>query len=320
MAEAQTLTVLINAKDNASPAINGVKTKMQGLGEAFEKHRMKIGMAATAIGGAITGIAVTSVRSAVEQRKTIDMLDNALQTVGKSYEQNKEQIEALAAAQQAKTNFGDEESRQSLQTLIRVSGDYETSMQALVIAQDISAGSGKALEAVTEALARAIGGEEAALKAFLPTAVNGMGVTELLAQATEKYAGAAEAAFDPATQLAQTFSDLQDAIGTSLLSNMDGFLATADGIVRSIVTWIERNPELSNAIIAVTTVIGGFLIVGGPLLIMLPMLAAGWGMLNLAMLPVTLTIVGISAAIYAGMQVWQNWDKVVAMFLSLIHI
>ncbi len=314
MADAATVSVLIQAKDQASQALGNVKKNVGGLGEAFEKHRMKIGLAATAIGGAIAGIALTSVKSAVEQRKTIDMLDNALQTVGQSYEQNKKQIEDLAAAQQAKTNFGDEESRKSLATLIRVSGDYDTSLKAMVVAQDIAAGSGKALEAVTEAMARGIAGEEAALKAFIPEAVNGMGVTELLAAATAKYAGAAEAAFDPSTQLAQTVSDLQDAIGTSLLGDMDTFLGLADKVVRKLVDWIDANPKLANAIIAVTTVLGGFLLVGGPLLIMLPMLAAGWGMLSLSMLPVTATIVGITAAVYAGILIWQNWDKIVKFF------
>ena len=318
MADAATVSVLIQAKDQASQALGNVKKNVGGLGEAFEKHRMKIGLAATAIGGAIAGIALTSVKSAVEQRKTIDMLDNALQTVGQSYEQNKKQIEDLAAAQQAKTNFGDEESRQSLATLIRVSGDYDTSLKAMVVAQDIAAGSGKALEAVTEAMARGIAGEEAALKAFIPEAVNGMGVTELLAAATAKYAGAAEAAFDPSTQLAQTVSDLQDAIGTSLLGDMDTFLGLADKVVRKIVNWIDENPKLANAIIAVTTVLGGFLLVGGPLLIMLPMLAAGWGMLSLSMLPVTATIVGITAAVYAGMLIWQNWDKVLGFVTNIL--
>jgi hypothetical protein len=235
MAEATTVSVLLQAKDNVSPVLDKIQNKSRGLADSFAQHRKQIGVAAAGIGAAIAGIALVSVTSAVEQRKTIRQLDVALKTVGTSYDANKKQIEDLAAAQQKKTNFGDEESRRSLAQLITVSGDYGLSMQALVVAQDIAAGSGKSLDTVTRALARGISGEATAMKAFgldLDAAATGH---DVLAAATAMYGGQAEAAFDATIQLKQTIDDLKDAIGTSLLPVMDKTLEKLDSVVRSIV-------------------------------------------------------------------------------------
>ena len=131
MADAATIAVLIQAKDNASREFKNVENNMGKMVQGIQKHRRAIGMAMTAMGAAITGVAVMSVKSAFDQEKGIRQLDVALQKVGTSYEQQKAQIEAVVAAQQNKTNFGDEMQRDALRELILVSGNYDDAMKRL---------------------------------------------------------------------------------------------------------------------------------------------------------------------------------------------
>ena len=86
MADAATVSVLLQAKDNASKEFKNVESNMGKMVEGIQRHRRAIGMAMTAMGAAITGIAAMSVKSAFDQEKGIRQLDVALQQVGTSYE------------------------------------------------------------------------------------------------------------------------------------------------------------------------------------------------------------------------------------------
>ena len=97
----------------------------------IEKHRKKIGVGLTALGGGITALGASAVKSAQEEAIGIKQLDQALLNAGSSYDSQREAIERVIAAQQNKTNFGDEAQRAALMNLVGISGDYEKSMAAL---------------------------------------------------------------------------------------------------------------------------------------------------------------------------------------------
>jgi len=97
MADAATVSVLIQAKDQASAQFQKVEGNMGKLAAGFQKHRRAIGLAATAIGGAITGIAALSVKSSLDQQVGIRQLDQALKNVGTSYDGQKKKIEEVIA-------------------------------------------------------------------------------------------------------------------------------------------------------------------------------------------------------------------------------
>ena len=158
-----TVSVLVQARDNASQAFAKIEGNMGKMAAGFQKHRRAIGLAAPAIGGAIPGIAAMSVKSSLDQQVGIRQLDQALKNVGSSYETQKQQIESLVAAQQNKTNFGDEEQRKALQELVLVSGSYDDAMAAMIPTMDLAAGKEMDLGAAATLVARAISGEETAL-------------------------------------------------------------------------------------------------------------------------------------------------------------
>ena len=85
---------------------------------------------------------------------------------------------------------------------------------------------------------------------------------------------------------------------------LEEIIDQVDKILVRIGAWIKRNPELFLTIVKVTAAVGVLAAVLGPLLIILPSLAAGIALVNTAFWamianPVVLTIVGIVAAIGA---------------------
>jgi len=318
MADAATVSVLIQAKDQASAQFQKVEGNMGKLAAGFQKHRRAIGLAATAIGGAITGIAALSVKSSLDQQVGIRQLDQALKNVGTSYDGQKKKIEEVIAAQQRKTNFGDEEQRKALQELVLVSGSYEDAMAAMIPTMDLAAGKNMDLGAAATLVARAISGEETALGRYGIEVEKGAGSTAVLTEIMAKFGGQAEAAADPMTQLKNRTGDLFQVMGDALLPVLETLLPMIEKAMRRFIEWTEAHPNLTKALALAAVAIGGILLVVGPLLLLLPTIAAAIGILsgafialNLSMGPVTLVIIAVAAAIAAGILIWKNWDKII---------
>lgn len=123
---------------------------------------------------------------------------------------------------------------------------------------------------------------------------------------------------------AQQFQDKLDElklIGTTAFQELgakaaEALLPALEKIVEwggKIAEWLAKlNPD----VVLIITIIGGLLAVLSPLLIMLGALATAAGALNIAMLPFTLIIAGIIAAIgllvYAGIELAKNWESIKA--------
>ena len=320
MADGATLSVLINARDNASQALKNVEGNMKSLGASFERHRRAIGLAATAIGAAVTGIAVLSVKSSLDQQVGIRQLDQALKNVNTSYDAQKAIIEEVIAAQQNKTNFGDEEQRKALRELVLVSGSYDDAMAALIPTMDLAAGKEMDLSAAATLTARAISGEETALGRYGIQVEKGAGATAVLTAITEKFGGQAVAATDPTTQLKNRMGDLFQVLGDALLPVIEKLVPMIEGLVKRVIEWAEAHPNLARVLGIVVAALGAALLVIGPLLLILPTLVAGiglvsaaFGILSLSMGPITAVIMGVTAAIAAGILIWKNWDKIMGV-------
>ena len=306
MADAATISVLLQARDMASAKLRQVEGNMGRLGDAFGRHRVGIGKAATGIGAAITGMSLMAVKSSLDQQKGIDALDVALKNIGTSYEENKAQIEALASAQQAKTNFGDEDQRKALQGLIQVTGDYSLSMQAMVPLMDVAAANNMDLERTSILVGRAISGEASALKRYGISLDSSAGPQEVLNELMQKFGGQAEANADPLVQLQNRLGDLMQVLGDALLPTMLNVLTKMELLVRGWIEFADANPGLSKAIMLVVAAIGAALAVLGPMLLLLPQLVSGIRMVGMAMAalgvsggPVLMAVVAIAAVVVA---------------------
>jgi len=103
-----TLTIIINAKDNASRKLKGLKTSFGGLGTA-----LKIGVAGGAIAGAAGLIGLTkvmrdSVQAASVQQAADSQLAAVLKSTGGAAGLSAKELKGLAAQLQGTTKFGDE--------------------------------------------------------------------------------------------------------------------------------------------------------------------------------------------------------------------
>lgn len=291
------LQIIIEAVDKATDVLASV-------GGAFEKHRKAIGVSMTAVGGAITGVAALSVKAALEEEIGIKRLDAALGRVGEQYNYQKGAIESVIAAMQRKTNYGDGEQRAALESLITITGDYQSSLEALPMVLDIATALNMDLNSASLLVGKALEGNTSALSRYGITLEEGASKTDILAALTEKFAGSAESAADPMAQMQNQMGDVMEVLGGALLPILKDVMGTVAGVVERFQGWAEQNPELVRVLAIVVAALGGIMLVVGPILIALPMIAAGIGMvgaaITLAMGPVgliTLAIMGIVAVI-----------------------
>jgi hypothetical protein len=304
---------------NAEQGFKKTQSAFGKMAAGIKKHRKAIGVGLTAIGAGITALGVSAVKSAQDEAIGIAQLNVALQNIGTSYDAQAAAIERVIAAQQNKTNFGDEAQREALIDLISVSGDYESAMAALPAVLDLAAGKGMDLSAASTLVARAISGEESALKRYGIAVEEGATATEVISAIMGKFGGQAEAAADPMVQLKNRVGDLQQEFGKALLPMLAQLATLLEGVTRRLIEWTTAHPTLTKVLTVVAAALGALVLVVGPLLLLLPTMAASIGILSgafaalsISMGPITLIVLGLTAAIAAAILVWQNWDAIIA--------
>jgi hypothetical protein len=212
-------------------------------------------------------------KAASEDRKSQGLLANALKnTVGAT-------TEAIAGAEQyiKKTQLSsavlDDELRPALATAVRATGSLTGGQKLLDVALDVSAGTGKDLSTVTNAMAKAFNGNTASLKKLLPSIKDG---SNFMGQLETQFAGAAETAanLDPYKRLEVIFADIQETVGTALLPALEEFsnyLASPEGqenvrvivdlfvamgkAVGNVIVWLIKNIAVVKAVVAAVVVL-----------------------------------------------------------------
>ena len=118
----------------------------------------------------------------------------------------------------------DDELRPALATAVRATGSLASGQKLLKTALNVSAGTGKKLDVVTNALSKAFNGQTGSLKKLLPSIKDG---TNFMSQLDEQFAGAAEKAanLDPYKRLEVIFADIQETVGVALLPALEEFSA-----------------------------------------------------------------------------------------------
>ena len=142
----------------------GTKQAVKGLG-SIEKSFKKMGLARkltlTALATSITVFAKKSVAAAVADDKAQKTLTQTLKNLGLSYAALPltEFIDKLQRA----TGVSEELLRPAMQRLVRATGDVTKAQQLLNLSLDISASTGKSLDATSAALAKSFLGQNQAL-------------------------------------------------------------------------------------------------------------------------------------------------------------
>ena len=285
---ANQVNIIVNAQDKASKSLDRISDRATAMRGSF----MKI----TAIGGVVTGALGLMTKSALDQQVGINALDNALQRLNTSYAENEKQIESTLRAIQDKTNFGDEDQRKILTTLVTLTKDYTIALQALPVVLDIAASMGRNAERVSLNVARALTGETTAVKAYGVEVDKTASPQEVLNALMETFGGSAEALADPLEQLKNELGDLQQEMGKALLPTITELLEKGTKFIKTITEWADRNKTLVEIGTKVVGVLGGLAIAFGTIGLLLPVIIGGIKLVTGALIAMALTPIGAVVA------------------------
>jgi hypothetical protein len=118
---------------------------------------------AFAAGTAAIAIGIDGTKAAIEDQKSQALLAKQLKTTTGATENQVAAVEDYIEKLMYASNVTDDELRPSLSTLVRATKDVTTAQKLQALAVDISAGTGKDLQTVSLALAKAYGGQVGAL-------------------------------------------------------------------------------------------------------------------------------------------------------------
>ena len=242
------LAILGEVKDLSASLKNGaddVSTfgdKITNFGKIAGAAFLAAGVAAVAYAGKL---AIDGVKSAIEDEAAQLRLATSLKNVTGATDDQIKATEAYITKTQLAFGVTDTELRPSLDRLVRSTKNVEEAQQLQTLALDIAAGTGKSLQAVSEALAKAHDGNFTALKKL------GGGIDDNIiktknfdaatASLSETFAGQASVqaeTFDgKMRRLQEAINEGKETIGGYIL---DGLTPIVSGIVDNVVPAIQQ--------------------------------------------------------------------------------
>jgi len=180
---------------------------------------------AVAAMGALTVAAGYSIKAAVEDEAAQAQLARALVNVTNATDAQIASVEKQISAMQMATGVADEELRPAFAQLLRGTNDIAMATEGLSLAMDISAGTGQDLAGVSDALAKAYGGNFKALKQLSPEIYgmikDGASLDEVMAALASTFGGSAATAAGTAQgqfkRLNVALDEAKESIGKALL-------------------------------------------------------------------------------------------------------
>ena len=168
MAGSRTLKLSILADvDNLKKGLDSGSKDIATFGDKVSNFGKKAGLAFAAAGAAAVAyagkLAIDGVKSAIEDEAAQAKLANTLKNVTDATDNQIKSTEKFILKTSLATGVADDELRPSLDRLTRATKDVDKAQKLQALALDISAGSGKSLQAVTEALSKAQEGNLAGL-------------------------------------------------------------------------------------------------------------------------------------------------------------
>lgn len=163
---ALTLKLLADV-DNFTKNLDKADKDVMSFGDKVSDFGKKAGLAFAAAGAAAVAyagkLAIDGVKSAIEDAAAQEKLALTLKNVTNATDKQIKATEDYITQTSLAFGITDDDLRPSLERLARATGDVEKAQKLQTVAIDVAAGSGKSLEAVTNAMAKAAEGNTAAL-------------------------------------------------------------------------------------------------------------------------------------------------------------
>ena len=221
---------------------------------------------AVAAMGALTAAAGYSIKAAVEDSAAQAQLAKTLQNVVGATDAQVAATEKQINAMQMATGVADDQLRPAYASLILGTKDLATANEALQLAMDISAGTGTDLASVSDALAKAYGGNFKALRQLSPELYamikDGASLDTVMATLSKTFGGSAAVAANTAEgkfrRLNVALGEVQESIGLALLPAVEAVLP----YLISFGSWAQDHVgtllAVGTAIAAISTALIGF--------------------------------------------------------------
>lgn len=315
MASSTTLTLRILG--DARGALKGLKETETGLERMQSVSKKAAAGAAVALAG-LAAAGMSAAKAAAEDEKAQRVLARALKNstgaTSADVAAREKWIDKTARA----TNIADDKLRPAFATLARATKDADKAQQSLSLAMDISTATGKPLESVASALAKAHAGQTTSLGRLVPgldQAVLKSGDMTKISKALADQVGgsttdAANSAAGRYERLALRADELKESLGARLLPMLEKGASSLE----KVATYVEKNEK---TIVILAAVVGGLalavLAVNAALsvyqAVATVVTAVQWAM-NSALLanPLTWIVLAIMAAVAAFVILWKKCD------------
>lgn len=250
-------TDLVRASDKAERSLTDT-------GKSMGSSLTGLAGPALAAGAAIAGVAIVGwdlASAAMEDEAAASQLAHQLKQAAGASDEAVASAEDYITVLSKQVAIADDELRPALSTLATATGDVGKAQDLLALSTDIAAGTGKDLETVTNAVAKAqlgnIGGLSKLGLATKNAAGETMSLDEVLASASEKFRGAGEAAANTSAgglrKAAIGFDELKESLGAKLLPLLGAagevFVDKIIPAGEQLVAWVEGEwPKVMEAI------------------------------------------------------------------------
>lgn len=225
---ALTLNLLADV-DNFTKNLKSADTEVKTFGDKVGDFGKKAGLAFAAAGAAAVAyagkLAVDGVKSAIADAAAQEKLALTLKNVTGATNAQIAATEDYITQTSLAFGVTDDELRPSLERLARATGDVEKAQKLQTVAIDVAAGSGKSLEAVTNAMAKAAEGNTTALGklglGLSAAQLKTMSMDEVTAKLADTFANQASAQADTfqgkLTRLQIAFDEGKETVGAFIL-------------------------------------------------------------------------------------------------------
>lgn len=249
------LSILGDVSD-LNKSLKTANTDVQGFGDKLDNFSKRAGQAFAIAGAAALAyagkLAIDGVKSAIEDEAAQAKLAKTLENVTGATDAQIKATEDYITKTSLANGITDDVLRPSLDRLVRSTQNVEEAQKLQTLALDISAGSGKSLETVTEALAKATDGNTGALGrlgvGLDKSEIKTMSMNEITKRLSETFAGQAstnadtfqgkmdrvKVALDEAKEsvgaaLLPILEKLADFIAVTVVPQINGFIAGLTG-------------------------------------------------------------------------------------------
>lgn len=285
----------------------------------------KAALPATAALAGLTAALGASVKAAIEDAASQDLLAKQLQRTTNATDAQIAGVEDFITVQGKLLGVTDDQLRPALAGLVRATGSVAEAQRAASLAMDVAVAKNVDLSTVTKTLEKAYGGNYTALAKLSPELremiKGGASLDEVMAKMAETFGGAASDAANTAAgkfaRLKVSLDETKESIGAALLPAIEAILP----YLQSFAQWAQDNPgaflAIAGAIAAIAAAIVTYTVAAKIATGVNALLATSFTALQIAsgLIIFTAIIVGI-IALYKNFEWFRNGIKNVVNGIS----